>query len=83
MLSVSSGMYREGTDSKKPGFPCSGLNFGSGFMSQDEGMSESCVEILEETLVPRLIWTGGLTSFETSRGLWSSRLQKMTRLDSS
>ena len=31
-------------------------------------MSESCVEILEETLVPRLIWTGGLTSLDTSRG---------------
>ena len=27
-------------------------------MSQDEGLSESCVEILEETLGPRLIWTG-------------------------
>ena len=52
-------------------------------MSQAEGLSESCVEILEETLVPRLIWTGGLTSLDTSRGLWSSSLQKLTRLDSS
>ena len=34
-------------------------------MSQDEGMSESCVEILEETLVPRFIGTGGLTSLDT------------------
>ena len=67
----------------KAAFPCSGLNLGSCFMSQDEGMSESCVEILEETLVPRLIWTEGLTSLDTSRVLWSSRLQKVTRLDSS
>ena len=83
MLSVSSGRYRERPDPKKAGFPCSGLNLGSCFMSHDEGMSESCVEILEETLVPRLIWTGGLTSLDTSRGSWSSRLQKLTRLDTS
>ena len=68
---------------KQAGFPCSGINLGSCFMSQDEGMFESCVEILEETLVPSLIWTGGLTSLETSRGLWSSRIQKLKRLDSS
>ena len=54
-----------GLSQKKAGFPCSGLNFGSCFMSQDEGMSESCAEILEETLVPRVIWTGGLTSLDT------------------
>ena len=83
MISVSSGMYRERPDSKEAEFPCSGINFGSCFMSQDEGVSESCGEILEETLVPRLIWTGGLTSLDTSRGSWSSRLQKLTRLDSS
>ena len=52
-------------------------------MSQDEGMSESCVEILEETLVPCLIWTGGLKSLDTLRGLCISRLEKVTRLDSS
>ena len=52
-------------------------------MSQDEGLSESCVEILEETLVPRLIWTGGRTSLDTSRGLWSSRLQNLTWIDCS
>ena len=52
-------------------------------MSQDAGMSESSVEFLEETLVPRLSWTGGLTFLDTSRGLWISRLQKLTRLDSS
>ena len=27
-------------------------------------MSESSVETLEKTLVPRLIWTGGLTSLD-------------------
>ena len=72
-----------GLTQKKAEFPCSGLNLGSCFMSQDEGMSESCVEILEETLFPRLIWTGGITSLDTSRGLWSSRLQKLTRFHSS
>ena len=77
MHSVSSGMYREKPDSKKAGFPCSGLKLGSCFMSQDEGMSESFVEILEETLVPRLIWTGGLTSLNTSRGTQNSMLQKV------
>ena len=74
---------RETLTKKKAGFPCSGLNSGSCFISQDEGMSESCVEILEETLVPRFICTGGLTSLDTSRGSWSSRLQKLMRLDSS
>ena len=28
--------------------------------NQDEGISESSVETLEKTLVPRLIWTGCL-----------------------
>ena len=83
MLSVSSGMYRERHDSKEGQISLQWLNFGSCFMSQDEGVSESCGEILEETLVPRLIWTGGLPSLDTSRGSWSSRLQKLTRLDSS
>ena len=72
-----------GVIQKKAGFPCRGLNLGSCFMSQDEGIYESCVEILEETLVSRLILTWGLTSLDTWRGLWSSRLQKLTRLDSS
>ena len=31
-------------------------------MSQDEGMSESCVETLEKAVGLRLIWTGGITS---------------------
>ena len=69
-----------GLTQKKAGFSCSGLNLGLCFMSQDEAISETCVEILEETLVPRLIRTGGLTSLDTSRGLWSSRLQKLTNL---
>ena len=70
-----------GLTQKMAGFPCSGLNLGSCFMSQDEGMSESCVEILEETLVPRVIWTGGLISLDNLKGSWNSRLQKLTRLD--
>ena len=47
---------------KKAGFPCSGLNAGSSFISQDGGMSESAVETLEKALGHHLIWTGGLTS---------------------
>ena len=75
--------YRDYLTRNKVGFPWSGLNAGTSFIWQDERMSESCVEILEETLVPRLICTGGLTSLETSRGLWSSRFQKLMRLHSS
>ena len=75
--------YRDSLTRNKVGFPWSGLNAGSSFIWKDEGMSESCVEILEETLVPRLIWTRDLTSLYTDRGSWSSRLQKLTRLDSS
>ena len=44
------------------GFLCSGLNAGSSFISQDEGMSESPLQTLEKALGPRLTWTGGLTS---------------------
>ena len=76
-------VYRDSLTRNKVGFPWSSLNAGSSFIWQDERMSESCVEILGETLVPRLIWTGGLISLDTSRGSWNSRLQKMTRLDSS
>ena len=47
---------------KKARFHCSGLNAGSSFISQDEGMSESSVETLEKALGLHLIWTGGLTS---------------------
>ena len=49
-------------DSKKAGFPCSGLNSGLCFISQDEGMSESPVETLEKAIVLRPIWIGGITS---------------------
>ena len=62
VLSVSSGMYRERPYSKKAGFPCSGLNLGSCFMSQDEGMSEYPVETMEKAVGLHLIWTGGIIS---------------------
>ena len=62
MLSSSCGMYRERPDSKKARFPCSGLNLGSCFMSQDEGMSESPVETLEKAVGLRLVLTRGITS---------------------
>ena len=75
--------YRDSLTRNKVGFPWNGLNAGSSFISQDEGMSEFSVQTLEKTLVPRLIWTGGLTSLDISRGSWSSRLHKLTRLDSS
>ena len=51
-----------GPDSKKAGFPCSGLNSGSSFISQDEGMSESPVETLEKAVGLCLIWTLEITS---------------------
>ena len=54
--------HRDALTRKKAGFPCSGLNAGSSFISQDKGMSEAPVETLEKALYPRLIWTGGLTS---------------------
>ena len=51
-----------GLTQKKAGFLCSGLNLGSCFMSQDEGMSETPVETLEKAVGLRLIWTGGIIS---------------------
>ena len=48
---------------KKAGFPCSGLNAGSYFISQDEGMTESPVETLERAIVLHLFWTEGITCF--------------------
>ena len=48
---------------KKAGVPCSGLNAGSNFISQDEGMTESPVETLEKAIVLYLFWTEGLTYF--------------------
>ena len=43
------------TDTKKAGFPCSDLNSGSCFISQDEGMYEYTVETLEKAVGLRLI----------------------------
>ena len=54
--------HRNALTQKNAGFPSSGLNAGSSFLSQDEGMSESPVETLEKARGPGLIWTGGLTS---------------------
>jgi hypothetical protein len=46
-------------------------------------MSESPVETTEKDLVPHLIATGGLTSFENSRGTRRSVPPKETMPDSS
>ena len=54
---------REALTQKEAGFPCSSLNSGLSFISQDEGMSESPVETLEKAVGLCHIWTGGLTSF--------------------
>ena len=54
---------RDALTQKKAGFPCSALNAGSCFISQDEGMTESPVETLEKAIVLQLFWTEGLTSF--------------------
>ena len=50
-------------DSKEGRVPCSGLNTGSYFIAQEEGMTESPVETLEKAIVLHLFWTEGLTSF--------------------
>ena len=47
---------------KKAGFPCSGLNSGLCFISQDEEKSESPVETVEKAIVLCVIWIGGFTS---------------------
>ena len=47
---------------KKARFPCSGINSGSSFLSQDEDMSESRVETVEKDIGLCLIWTGRMTS---------------------
>ena len=75
--------YRVSLTRKKVGFPCSGLNTGCSFISQDKGMSESSVQSLEKALGPRLIRTQGLTSFDTSTCGPSSMLQKVPQPDSS
>ena len=53
---------RETLTQKKAGFPCSGFNSGSCFISQDEGMSESPVQTIDKAVVLRLIWIWGITS---------------------
>ena len=52
---------RNALTQKKAGFPCSGLNAGTSFISQDEGMSQSSVDTLEKALSLTLFGTGGLT----------------------
>ena len=78
MLSVSRGCTARGLTLKKAGFPCSGLNLGSSFRSQDEGMPESPVETLEKAIVLHLIWIGESHNFDISRGTRDPRLQKVT-----
>ena len=63
MFSASSGMTPDALTQKKAVFPCTALNAGSSFISQDEGMSESPVETLEKAIVLNLFWREGLTSF--------------------
>ena len=53
---------RETLTEKKARFPCSVLNSGSCFISQDEGLSESPDENLEKAIVLCLFWIGGITS---------------------
>ena len=71
----------EGLTEKKAEFPCSGLNSHTSFISQDEGMSESPVEILEKEVGLHFIWTGASHPFDTSRGTRNSVLQKVTMPD--
>ena len=54
---------RDALTQKMARFPCSGLNAGSYFISQDEGLTESPVEALEKAIVLHLFWTEGPTSF--------------------
>ena len=53
---------RDALTQKMAGFPCSGLNAGSYFFSQDEGMTEYPLETLEKAIVLHRFWTEGLTS---------------------
>ena len=66
-----------GMTQKKAGFPCSGLNLGSCFMLQDEGMSESSVETLEKAVISASSGQGESHHFDTSRGTQISMLQKV------
>ena len=74
---------RKAMTQKRAGFPCSGLNSGSSFISQDEGMSESPEETLEKTIGLRPIWTVESHPFDTSRGTRNSMLHKVTMPDPS
>ena len=67
----------------KAGFPCSGFNAGSYFISEDEGITESPVETLEKAIVLHLSGQRASHPFDTSRGALSSLLQKVTMPDSS
>ena len=73
---------RDALTQKKAGFPCSALNAGSFFISEDEGMSESPVETLEKAIVLNVFWQRASHPFETSRGVLSAMLQKVTMPDS-
>ena len=83
VLCFSWSANRDTLTRNKVGFPCSGLNLGLCFMSQDKGMSEYSVQSLEKAFCPSLMWNGGLTSIDTSRGPRSSMLQKVMRIASS
>ena len=83
-FAASSGILpRDALIRNKAGHPCSDLNAGSSCISKDERMSESPIETTEIDLVAHLIATGGLTSFENSRGRRRSMPQKETMPDSS
>ena len=75
--------HRDALTGRKVGFPCSGLNSGSSFISQDEGMSEYPVETLEKALVPASSEQESSHPFDTSRSTLSLVLQKVTMTDSS
>ena len=67
----------------KARFPCRGLNSGSSFLSQDEGMAESPVKTLEKAVGVCLMCTEGLNPFDPTRGTRNSMLHKVTMPESS
>ena len=70
-------------DSKEGRISCSGVNAVSYFISQHEVMSESPVETLKKALGNCIIWTCGLASLHTLRGVLRSILQKVMMPDTS
>ena len=62
---------------KNAGFPCSDLNTGLSFMSQDIGMSQSSVESLEKAIGPCSITTGGLTSISHLKSYTEVKASKL------